>query len=354
VSVFDGLRFDDPWLLCLLPLAVLPLLAPARDAHANGWLAIAPRDRLSDVLGWALRAIAALALAALALALAGPYRPEYRVERIGKGAEIVLVLDRSRSMDQGFAPGGAPPAAAGRGISPEALDYYTSRTPGRLRDAKGKVARQMLAEFTAQRPDDRFALIAFSTLPMRVLDFTQKPDIIQAAIEAGNVGRGLSETNIGRALEAALELFDGRPYTGSRLILLVSDGGDRLDPDTRERLLRLTRKQRVGIYWIYLRSANSPGLTLAEGDSAAAAETVPEILLHSFFQTLETPYRAYEASDSQALQRAIADVNRLEKLPIVYSDLVPRHELSPWAHAVALLAVLLLLGARWVEIRPWA
>jgi hypothetical protein len=45
-----------------------------------------------------------LALAALVFALAGPYRPETTVERVGQGAEIVLVLDRSRSMDQGFAP----------------------------------------------------------------------------------------------------------------------------------------------------------------------------------------------------------------------------------------------------------
>jgi mxaC protein len=348
-----GMSFDNPWVLWLLPLALLPLLAPAGPALANGWVAIAPHDRASEAIGWALRAAASVALAALVVALAGPYRPEYSVERVGQGAEIVLVLDRSRSMDQGFAPGRAP-AAAGGAMTPEKLDYYFSQAPARLRDSKGKVARQLLAEFTAQRPDDRFALIVFSTLPIRVLDFTQKADLIQAAIAAGNVGRGLSETDIGLALQAALELFEGRPYAGSRLILLVSDGGDRLDPDMRERLQRLTRKQRVGIYWLYLRSANTPGLTLEADDSAAAAESVPEIMLHRFFGSLETPYRAYEASDAQALEHAIADVNRLEKLPITYNDLVPRRELAPWGHALALLAVLLLLGARVVEIRQWA
>jgi mxaC protein len=256
-------------------------------------------------------------------------------------------------MDQGFAPGRPAPATA-RGTGPEALDYYTSLTPGRLRESKGKVARQLLSQFTAQRPDDRFALVVFSTLPMTVLDFTQKSEVIQAAIEAGNIGRGLSETNIGRALDAALALFEDRPYTGSRIIMLVSDGGDRLDPDTREHLAYAMRKQRVSVYWLYLRTANSPGLTLADGDSAAAAESVPELLLHRFFDSLETPYRAYEAGDSQALQRAIADVNRLEKLPITYQDLVPRRDLSAWGHALALLAVLLLLAARLAEIRRWA
>jgi len=347
------MNFDDPWLLCLLPLAALPLLLPAGVPLANGWLALAPRDRVSALAGWALRGAAALALAALALALAGPYRPEYSVQRVGKGAEIVLVLDRSGSMDQGFAPSLAPPAAA-RGTGPEALNFYFSQTPARLRESKGKVARQLLSEFALQRPNDRFALVVFSTLPIRVLDFTARSEVIQAAIAAGNIGRGLSETNIALALEAALGLFNDRPYNGSRIIMLVSDGGDRIDPDMRERLAHLARRQRVSIYWLYLRSANSPGLTLEEGESAAAAEIVPELLLHRFFSSLETPYRAYEAGDSQALQRAIADVNRLEKLPIAYQDLVPRRDLAPWAHGLALAAVLLLLGARLVEIRQWA
>ena len=345
------MKFDDAWLLWMLPLAALPLWAASRPALSNGWLAFAPRDRASSVIGWALRAAAALALAALLLALAGPYRPETTVERVGQGAEIVLVLDRSRSMDQSFAPNRALPPGA-RGNGPEVLDYYM--TQGRSRESKGQAARRLMAEFTRQRPDDRFALVVFSTQPIRVLDFTRSPEAVQAAITAGNVGRGLSETNIGRALDAALDPFEDRPYTGSRIVMLVSDGGDRLDPDTRELLAQRLRKLRVSVYWVYLRATNGPGLTPGASDDAAAAESVPEMLLHRFFQSLSTPYRAYEAADAQALQRAIDDVNRLEKLPIAYDELIPRRELAPWGHGVALLAVLLLLTARWLEIRRWA
>lgn len=347
------MSFDTAWVLWLLPLAALPLIATSGEPLANGWLAIAPRDGASDWAGWALRGTAASALAALVLAMAGPHWPQYSVERVGRGAEIVLVLDRSRSMDLGFAPGGGPPAAA-RGTGPEALDYYFSQGWSRLRESKGKVARRLLIEFTAMRPNDQFALIVFSTLPMRVLEFTQKSEVIRAAIDAGNIGRGLSETNIGLALEAALGFFEGRAYTGSRIVMLVSDGGDRLDPDTQARLAHAARRQRVSIYWVYLRSANSPGLKLAADASSGAADSVPELLLHRFFDSLDTPYRAYEASDSLALQRAIADVDRLEKLPITYQDLMPRRELAPYAQGVALLALLMLLGARLGEIRRWA
>jgi mxaC protein len=348
------MSFDDAWVLWLLPLAALPWLAPAGTRLASGWLAFAPADPASAWLGRGLRGLASLALAALLVALAGPHRPEYTVERVGRGAEIVLVLDRSRSMDQGFAPGRKPPAPGGGAMRPETLDYYFSQSPARLAESKGKVARRLLFEFTAKRQDDRFALVVFSTLPMRVLGFTQRADAVQAAIEAGNVGRGLSETNIGLALEAALEYFEGRPYTGSRIVMLVSDGGDRLDPDMKERLAHGLRKQRASVYWFYLRGANSPGLVREAGADTPLDDTIPETLLHAFFRSLQTPYRAYEASDSQALERAIDDVDRLEKLPITYEDLVPRRDLSPWAHGVALFAVLLLLAAQRLEIRRWA
>jgi mxaC protein len=345
------MSFDHPWLLWLLPLSVLPLLARSGDALDNTWATLMPRDRASELLGWALRIVGALALAALAVGMAGPYAPEYDVERIGKGAEIVLLLDRSRSMDQGFG-GARPPGGAVKGTGPEAIDYYMKQA--RAGESKGKVARQLLSEFIAKRQDDRFGMIVFSTLPIRVLEFTQKNEAIQAAIVAGDVGRGLSETNIGLAMQSALSSFEDRPYTGSRIVMLVSDGGDRLDPAARERIAYLARKHRVAIYWIYLRSANSPGLVLEKGEAAENVDAVPEYALHRFFESLGTSYRAYEASDPEALKKAIEAVNLLENLPITYLDTVPRRDLSGLVFGVAFGCLLLLLAANLAEVRRWA
>ncbi len=346
------MSFSQAWLLWLLPLALLTWLPGATQALRSGVVGLLPRDRLSSLLQWGLRLAALLAVAASVVALAGPYRPEYTVERVGQGAEIVLVLDRSRSMDQGFAGGqGAAPV---KGTGPEALDYYMHLVNARERVQKGQAARKLLGDFAAKRPDDRFGMVVFSTVPMRVLDFTQKQEVIQAAIAAGNVGRGLSETNIALALESGLSYFEGRPYTGSRIVLLVSDGGDQLDPDARERIRHLVRKYRVGIYWIYLRSLNSPGLMLEKGEAPSNLEVVPEYVLHQYFESLGVAYRAYEAENPAALQKAIDDLARLENLPIVYQDIVPRRDLSAWACAVALAAVLLLLSANLWEIKRWA
>lgn len=345
------MSFDQPGWLLLLPLALLPLLARVRGALPNAWVALLARDRASQLLEWALRGAAMLALAAVIAGMAGPYRPEFEVERVGRGAEIVLVLDRSRSMDQSFG-GGANPAI--RGTGPEALAYYSNLRANEARETKGAVARRVLSEFAAKRPDDRFGMIAFSTLPIRLLEFTQKSEVIQAAINAGNIGRGLSETNIALALESALGYFENRPYTGSRIVMLVSDGGDRIDPAARERIAQLARKTRAAIYWIYIRSARSPGLMPDQAEPPANADAVPEYFLHRYFLSLGTPYRAYEAGTPQALQQAVDDVNRLENLPITYQDTIPRRDLSGWGYAAALAGVLLLLGANLLELRRWA
>lgn len=66
-----------------------------------------------------------------------------------------------------------------------------------------------------------------------------------------------------------------------------------------------------------------------------------------------TPYRAYDAENPRDLERAIADVNRLQNLPIRYTDLVPRRDLSGLCYRLALVLVLLLIGAKLLEVKVW-
>lgn len=341
------LPFDRPWVLLALPLALLPWWQRATHELAYSWGALLPKDRASDVLDLALRSVASGTIVALLIGAAGVYRPAYEVEKVGQGAEIVMLVDRSRSMDEVFI------TSKDRNTQPTLLSYNTSREAvDKRRPSKQQVARQMLGEFAAQRQTDRFAMIAFSTLPIEVLGFTPKPAAVQSAILAGQVGRGLAETDIGLGLLSALELFRDRPYTGSRIVLLVSDGGDIIEPEKREEITRLVREYRVTIYWIYIRSPRSPGLQ-AKDAALANGETAPEYFLHTFFGSIGTPYRAYEAEDPDALKQAMADVSRLENLPISYHEIVPRVDLAGWAFGAALSLVALQLIAKLMELRSW-
>ena len=354
MDALADLPFAHPWVLLALPVALLALWQRPQVVLRHSWAALLPRDPLSRALELGLRALVVLAALAVLTGMAGLYRPAYEIEKIGRGAEIVLLVDRSRSMDQNFV------TRAGRYASPSAGlgDFNISREQADEEHAsKQLAARRLLARFAAQRPADRFSMIAFSTLPIRVLDFTEKPAAVQAAILAGQVGRGLAETDIGLALREAVDSFRGRPYSGSRIILLVSDGGDILDADTRAEVARRMRDYRVTLYWLYIRSARGHGLQGDQGTeiepASAEGATAPEVFLHRFFGSIGTPYKAYEADNPQALEAAITDVNRLETLPIVYRDTVPRRDLSPWCYGIALGAVLLLLAAKLMELRAW-
>lgn len=336
----SGLDFVHPWALILAPLAALPLLRPRTGALSFSYLALLPPDRLGRLAAILWRGLAALAMLATVLFLASPGTPQTEVIRTGHGAEILVLIDRSRSMDLRMLP------ANWRQIDP----LIRTQQAWFLGPQKSQTARDLLSKFVAERPDDRISLMFFSTGPLPVVPFTQHDDIVQAGIKAGGIGRGLSDTDVGRALLAAIREFEARAYSGSRIILLVSDGGAQLDPPTRARIAAGLMRNRISLYWLYLRSINSPNLDTQD----PGAEAVPEIGLHRFFQSLRTPYRAYQAEEQGDLERAVADVGKQQNFPLDYIEQIPRRDYGRACLGVALVCCLLLLVHRALQLRSWS
>jgi mxaC protein len=329
------LEIDHPWVLLLLPLCLVPLFAgPGASIRYSAFLLLPP-DRPSRILESGVRVFSAATVALLLLGLSHPFLPATEVERIGEGAQIVLLLDRSRSMDQPF--GG---------------QFFENPLDMRNADPKGTIARRVLSQFVAARRNDQYAMLVFSTQPVQVLPLTDKPAPIQAAIKAGNVGRGLTDTDVGNGIVAAAKLFDDQPYTGSRLVLLISDGGARLDLATRQQIANLLQRNRVALYWIYISSRNDPSIGLASGQGARD-DTAPARTLHAFFSTLETPYRLFNAEDPDALATAIAEVNRLQSLPIRSVDVVPRKEVTGVFYSIGLALLSVLVVLELLEKKTW-
>jgi mxaC protein len=324
--------FVQPSLLWLLPLAAVPFWGYSAPPSPYPSVAALPEDPLSDWIGRGLRALAALCIASTVIALAVPYRAATRIEQFAPGAEIVLLVDRSSSMDQPFA--GDPRGSWFAGHS----------------ETKATVAQRLLSQFAARRSHDRIGMVVFSTQPIPIIGLTRQGDLAQAAIRASGLGRGLGETDLGRGLLEALSYFEGRPYAGSRVILLFSDGGAELDARTRARITWLMKRDHVALDWLYLRSFRSPGL----GGTPASGNTVPERALHEFFRSMGTPYRLYEAQDPNALEQAIEGVSRLEDLPIRYTTVLPPRDYSRVAYMVALLLALVLLSAKTLELDRWS
>ncbi len=331
-----NVAFGLPWVLPLLVLAIVPLLRQPARQRAFTWLGLLPEDRWSDAVGIALRVLHALAIALVVLALARPYRLDEPTQRIGRGAEIVILLDRSRSMDQ-----------------PYTFKSEPGQLVNRLRggEPKASVARRLLAQFAARRTEDRFALVGFSTQPIPILPLTRKPELIAAALAASDMRPALGDTDIGRGLLGAIRTFDNQPYRGSRVILLASDGGGHIDEDTQREIATRLKRARITLYWLYIRSFGAPSLTAETSQIVKdTSDVVPEQSLHRFFSTMGSPYRAFQADSATALQEAIDEVGRMENAPLEYAEIRPRREFEPLILGGALAAVLLLVAARRWEL----
>jgi mxaC protein len=310
-------------------LAVVPVRSGGQKTLAYSSLTMLPEDPLSLWIDRGLRLLAALAVLLLALALAGPHRREHTVERTGSGAHIVLLVDRSSSMNENFS------------------GTYLG---GKAHESKGALAAKLLAEFVARRKQDLFALAAFSAAPIYVLPLTQDLEAVRAAVLALG-GRGHGITNIAPGLAMALAYFNGRPVTGSRIVLLVSDGAARLEPETADALRQSFQNNQAALYWIYLR--NPKGGRLSQAPKNPNESTTPEYFLHQYFQTLGVPYQAYEADNPHALRQAIAAVENLENRPLIYREKLPRQDLSAYCYGAALGCLLVLLAFQAVELKTW-
>ena len=324
-------HLEHPWVLLVLALAALPLLFSGQRTAAYPWLGVIPDDTLADALGVALRLAGVIAIAALVFALSGPRQSEQRIEQVAEGAQMVIVLDRSRSMNDNFA----------------------GQTPvGQDEESKAEAASRLLLDFIKERPGNVYGAVEFTTAPTYALPLTSKEAATLAAIKAA--GRdGFALTNIAGALLMAAGFFEGRAYRGSRVILLVSDGATVIDAQVGEALRAAFQELNVRLYWIYIPDEGSPGLFAPVPYDEVPVGGVPEQILHRYFQNLPIPYKAYEAQNPAALQQAVADMDQLERWPLRTSELLPSKDVSRYAYALSLLMIVLLIVAKLFEVKIW-
>lgn len=321
------LAFDTPALLWLPLLSALPFAASLLAANSYPSLQAVPGDLVSTLVEWTLRLLGGLAIAALAIGLAGPHSREHSVWQIGRGAHIALLIDRSSSMDNTFA----------------------GKQPSGAEESKSLAARRILAAFVRERAHDEIGVVAFSTSPILALPLTLRREAIEAAIAA--IDRpGLAYTNIGLGLAMALSLFNDREDGTPRTVLVVSDGAALIDRRVQQALQTSFRQNRTHLYWLFLRTTGSPGIIpRADEPGESTPQAMPERYLHKFFSELGIPYRVYEAENAGAVEEAIAEIGRLEASPIRFEERVPRRDFTQAAYGVGAAAILLLLLAKLAE-----
>lgn len=325
------MAFNNPWLLWALPLALLPILLERENSKSYSWVALLPEDPLSSLIGLLLKVLASLSLLAIILGLTGPHSLEQQVTRTGIGAQVGLVLDRSASMDDPFAGG----------------------TDGNVGETKSVAAARIISSFVKNRQNDMIGMITFSNSAMYVLPLTENKEAVLAAIHA-TAGNSLFQTNIGGGLTSAIGLFEKVPDSGSRAIILISDGAGRVSDEVQQKIRDWLQRYNIALYWIVLRQPG--GVTIFDPKYTASGYDGPmptEVLLYQYFLNLRTPFHAYEAADPKALEAAIADINSKEKKPIQYIEKIPGHDYTNLCYWIAILMITILLAVKYLEIKTW-
>jgi mxaC protein len=317
------------WLLLFVPLpffvsALRPASFPSLDA--------VPRDLPSALLGGALKLFAALAMAAAILGLAQPYRLAQSITLIGTGAQVVLVFDRSLSMDFTFS-------------DEEATGHEQTKT---------QIAGRLLKDFVARSPHDRFGVVAFSSAPVFVVPITEHRAAVEAAID-GLMQPGIEGTNVGLGLELALAMIAEDNKATSPAILFASDGeyggAGFFDLHVQDVLRTEFRKLNAHFYWLFVRAkkGNENIFGLPPPGDEDSYHTKPERHMDLFFKSLGVTYRVFWADNPKAIQDAVTEIDRLETRAITYAEQIPRKDMSGFAYAIAALAALVLALAKLAE-----
>lgn len=321
--------FDHPLRLLLAPLMLLPLLVPLLATLIRPGPA-SVRAGTGPGLEMLLRLLGMGCLLALVLGLAGPRIGGGTSLRVTTGANLVLLIDRSMSMNDSFA----------------------GRRPDGENEAKAEAARRLLTDFVAARQGDRVAVAGFSTAPMLMLPMTDRKEAVLAAISA-TAEPGLAKTDVGRGLALAFSLFADTGEDAARAVILVSDGAGVIARETQDRLRAEAQRLGANLYWLYLRTANTKGIfeppTPGEPDTAMAR---PERHLHLFLERLGLPYRAFEAESPEDVARAIEAIDRLEARPILSRESLPSRSLARLCFALAMINAILLFLAKCAELPP--
>ena len=134
------------------------------------------------------------------VALANPWSKSTSITEIGKGAQLVFLIDRSVSMAKPF------------------IGDAENKS-----EIKSLAARRILKDFIGQRSSDMIGIVGFSNSALYASKITKNRSYTFAAIDAAT-GSSINQTNIGSGVTSGLFMFSEIETTGSQALILLSDG----------------------------------------------------------------------------------------------------------------------------------
>ena len=299
------------WLL-LLPLSILPFFVSVSDKFLISNIKILYQDNLSKKINLITKIIMSLIIIISVIVLANPWTNSSTITQVGKGAQLVFVIDRSVSMAKPF------------------IGDDDNKS-----EIKSLATRRILKSFIENRQLDMIGIVGFSNSALYGSKITKNRDYTYAAIDAATRS-SVNQTNIGSGISSGLFMFSEIETTGSQALILLSDGAGKISNRVKKRISKILSEKKINLYWIIIKEPND--VSLFSGNTYLEGREPTVVKLDLFFQSLNTEYKAYEAENPDALSNAIKDIDTKEKNPIKIEKDIPGKNYNP-----PLLKILLLL-----------
>ncbi len=276
-------------------------------------LDFASRSRAGAVLA----ALRWPALALLVVGLARPQLTESQTEVKASGIDIVVAIDLSGSMEL--------PDFVVRGQRVNRLD----------------MAKEVLKQFIANRPNDRMGLVAFAGRAYLASPLTLDHEYLLQNVDRLRLHMIEDSTAIGSALATAINRL--RPLKSkSKIVILMTDGQNNAGQITPMQAAEAAKALSVKVYTIGV-GTDEIARQYRRPDLMPDEDTLRKIAA----MTGGNYYRADRADRFRAIY---AEIDRLEKTEAEVKKFVRRNELAAW---FVLPALLLLLGELGLAHTVW-
>ena len=312
------MSFIGPYWLFLLPLAALPFLISVSDKFLISNINVFHQDNFSKKVNLLTKIIMSLIIIILILILANPWSNSSTITQVGKGAQLVFVIDRSVSMAKPFIGGDVKNKS----------------------EKKSLATRRILKNFIEKRPLDMIGIVGFSNSALYGSKITKNRSYTYAAIDAATRS-SVNQTNIGSGISSGLFMFSEIETTGSQALILLSDGAGKISKRVKNKISTIFSEKKINLYWIIIKEPND--VSLFSGNSYPKDREPTVIKLDSFFKSLNTEYKAYEAENPDALSGAIKDIDSKEKRPIKIEKNIPGKDYNPLLLRILFSLLLLLI-----------
>ena len=311
------MNFVNLYWLLLLPLISLPFFFSISDKFLISNINLFHEDEFSKKINLITKLIMSLIIFFIVLILANPYSNSTSITQIGKGAQLVFVIDRSVSMAKPF-------------IGDDANKS----------EIKSLATRRILKDFIKSRPLDMIGVVGFSNSALYGSKITKNREYTFAAIDAATKS-AINQTNIGSGMTAGLFMFSEIETTGSQALVLLSDGAGKISKRVKNRIAQILSEKKINLYWIIIKEPND--VSLFSGNTYLEGREPTIIKLDKFFKSLNTEYKAYEAENPDALSSAIKDIDSKEKRPIEIKRDLPGKNYNPLLLKILLTFLVILL-----------